>query len=312
MSLFKAAERKQAKLKLLISGPSGSGKTYTSLLIAKAFGKKIAFLDTENGSASLYSGNKGIPAFDVIDVAAPYTINKYTDAINAAVAEKYDVLILDSLTHAWAGKGGLLEQKEAIDKAGRGNSYTNWATISKQDEAFRAGILAAPIHMICAVRSKQDYMLVDDGKGKQVPKKVGLAPIQREGMEYEFTVVFDLAMNHVAEVSKDRTGLFDGRQFIPDEETGKLLLGWLSAGVAPAHTTGSVAINTPPASPGDYRIMFGKTYNGMKLNEIPREGLIAALNGLDREYQSSGKSIPPIVQECFDYADRYLNPGAYK
>lgn len=226
---FKRASRRQVKFKLALTGPSGAGKTYSALLIASGLGKKIALLDTENHSASLYGDAF---EFDELTMNPPYLIQKYRAAIDLAVKEKYDVLVIDSITHAWAGDGGLLAKKEALDAAGKGNGYTNWAGITKEHEAFKAALLNADIHLICTMRSKQDYALVDE-KGKQVPKKIGLAPIQREGMEYEFTTVLDLSMNHHAEASKDRTGLFDGQMFIPDKNTGVKILDWLSSAAPP-------------------------------------------------------------------------------
>jgi hypothetical protein len=227
---FTRAERKQAKLRLAITGPSGSGKTYSALLIASGIGKKIALIDTENHSASLYVGEEEIPPFDTLEIEPPYTIQKYTDAINAAEQAGYDVLIIDSISHAWAGEGGLLEKKESLDGTGRGNSYTNWASITKEHERFKSWLLKTNIHLIATIRSKQDYVLEANEKGKQVPKKVGLAPVQREGIEYEFTMVLDLAMNHHASVSKTRAKMFDGRLFTPSKKTGDELLQWLSSG----------------------------------------------------------------------------------
>lgn len=228
---FKKAERRRAKLKIALTGPSGSGKTYSALLLAKGLtaGKKIAFIDTENESASLYADTKGMPEYDVLVITQPYTIKKYQDAIKAAVDAEYGALVIDSITHAWAGEGGLLSKKEVLDSRG-GNSYTNWASITKDHEAFKASLLNADIHLICTMRSKQDYALVENDKGKIAPKKLGMAPIQREGMEYEFTTVLDMDMSHHAEASKDRTGLFDGQIFKPTEETGKALAKWLEGG----------------------------------------------------------------------------------
>jgi hypothetical protein len=224
-NLFKRAERKQVKLKLAVTGPSGSGKTFSALRIAKGLGGKVAVIDTENGSASLYADQF---EFDVINLEPPFTTEKYTSAFTAAVEAGYNVLVVDSLTHAWAGEGGLLEQKEQLDARGKGNGYTNWATITKKHEAFKSAMLQAEIHVVATIRSKQDYIL-QERDGKQVPKKVGMAPIQREGLEYEFAVVFDVAMNHEAEASKDRTSLFAGKIFKITEKTGQELLDWLSS-----------------------------------------------------------------------------------
>lgn len=224
--MFKKAERKQLKLKIGLSGPSGSGKTFSALRIASALGKKIAVADTENGSAALYGDRFN---FDSAELIPPYTTKKYIDAIQFAEENDYDVLIIDSASHQWAGEGGILNQKEQMDSRG-GNSFTNWGKLTPEHTKFLSAILHANIHIIVTLRSKSDYIMVENDKGKQAPKKVGLAPIQREGMEYEFTVMLDLAMDHSAQASKDRTGLFDQLTFVPGEETGRMMMEWLSSG----------------------------------------------------------------------------------
>jgi hypothetical protein len=260
MSLFKKAERKRAFLKLALTGPSGSGKTLSALLLASGLGKKIAVLDTENGSASLYSEKVD---FDVVELAPPFQTERYIHVIKEAEKAGYDVLVIDSMTHAWAGEGGLLQQKEEMDARG-GNSYTNWAKLTPKDNAFRSAILQSQMHVIVTMRSKQDYVLQENNKGKQAPIKVGLAPVQREGMEYEFTTVLDLAMNHQAQASKDRTGLFDGQFFTPSQETGEKLLAWLNSAPesAPvdAPKTPAAFVPPPPAlDPLDYKFEWGAT-----------------------------------------------------
>jgi len=231
MSKFQKAERKRAKIKVAITGPSGAGKTFSALTLATGLGKKIAVIDTENDSASLYSDRF---EFDTLVISPPYTVQKYLEAISAATEEGYEVLIIDSITHAWAGEGGLLSKKEALDARG-GNSFSNWAGITKEHEAFKATLLVSDIHLVCTMRSKQDYVLDMGDKGKTTPRKVGLAPIQREGMEYEFTTVFDIAMDHNASTSKDRTGLFDGHTAKITKDTGRKFQQWLNgAKVDPA------------------------------------------------------------------------------
>lgn len=225
MSTFKKAERKKVKLKIAITGPSGSGKTFSALELASGLGKKIALIDTENDSASLYSDRF---AFDTLALDPPYTIDKYRAAIELAQKEKYEVLVIDSISHAWAGEGGLLAKKEALDARG-GNSYTNWGGITKEHEGFKSSLLTADLHLICTMRSKQDYVLETNEKGKQAPIKIGLAPVQRDGMEYEFTTVFDVAMDHNAKPSKDRTGLFDSKLEKITAKTGEAFMEWLAS-----------------------------------------------------------------------------------
>ena len=226
---FKPAERKQAKLRLAVTGPSGSGKTYSSLLIASGLGKKIALVDSENKSASLYADKF---KFDTMTLEPPYEAIKYIRAIEAAENAGYDVLIIDSISHQWVGEGGSLDRKSSLDARG-GNSFTNWASITKDHEAFKARLNNCRIHLIATMRSKTEYVLEQNDKGKSVPKKLGLAPIQRDGMDFEFDLVLDIAMTHEAAISKSRIESFDGRLFKPTKKTGQELLAWLNEGKAP-------------------------------------------------------------------------------
>ena len=141
---FQKAVKKNVFLKLAVTGPSGSGKTFSALAIAEGIGKKIALIDTERGSASLYSQQFN---FDTAVIAPPFTVDKYLAGLKMAMDSGYDLLIFDSISHVWAGEGGLLEEKDLIDKSGKGNSYTNWATITKKHEQFKSAILQAPIHI---------------------------------------------------------------------------------------------------------------------------------------------------------------------
>ncbi len=229
---FRKAERKQAKLKLGIAGVPGSGKTYSALLMAYGIcgdWSKIAVIDTENKSADLYSH---MGEFMTADISAPFTPAKYIECINSAVEAGFKVLIIDSLSHAWSGEGGLLDMQDKAARASKsGNSYTAWRNITPEHNKLVNAILQSDIDIICTLRSKQAYIMTTDGNGKQNVKKVGLEPIFREGFEYECTVFFDIAQDgHLATVTKDRTELFDGKTFIPNEETGKQLAAWRNSG----------------------------------------------------------------------------------
>lgn len=236
---FKKATREAVKLKLAIAGPSGSGKTLGALSLAKglAGAGRIALIDTENGSASLYGDRY---EFDVLNLAPPFTSKRYEQALSAAVEAGYDVIVIDSLSHQWNGEGGILARKEEMDKRPGSNSYTNWATFTKEHTAFLSTILHLPAHVIATLRSKQDYVLETNEKGKQQPKKIGMAPVQREGLEYEFSAVFDVQMDHRATASKDRTGLFEGELVdLLDAKVAKRLVAWLASG-APVATPAKI------------------------------------------------------------------------
>ena len=169
-----------------------------------------------------------------MEIESPFTVQKYIRRHSRRRSQAgYDVLIMDSLSHVWAGDGGLLDQKSAKDSRG-GSGFSNWADISKVYEQFKTALLQSPLHIIGTMRSKQDYVIEQGGNGKQTPRKVGLAPIQREGFEYEFTTVFDVDMSHTAATSKDRTGLFTDEIRQITEEHGRRLADWLAGGAAPA------------------------------------------------------------------------------
>lgn len=227
MCMFKKAIRSQTRIKIGITGPTGSGKTYSALRLASGLGKKIAVIDSENGSASLYSDKF---EFDVVEIKPPYTTEKYEAAIDQAVKLKYDVLVIDSTSHAWMGEGGLLEQKEALDRRPGTNHWTNWAPITKKQNQFMGKILHSDINIISTMRSKMEYVQNDSG-GKKKIEKAGLAPQQRDGVEYEYSIVFELAMNNEAEAGKDRTGLFFGKIFKITEDTGEIIKQWLNSSV---------------------------------------------------------------------------------
>ena len=228
--MFRKAQRKQAKLKIGLSAPSGAGKTYSALLMAYGMcgdWEKIAVIDTENGSAELYSHLGG---YSVCPVTPPFKPKKYIAAINEAVEAGFEVLIIDSLSHAWSGEGGLLEMKDNATKASKsGNGFTAWRDVTPEHNRLVDTILQSDIDIIVTTRAKTDYIVSQDG-GKTNVKKVGLAPVFRDGLEYELTVFFDLSQEHIATASKDRTGLFDGQNFKPTVDTGKQLVAWRNGG----------------------------------------------------------------------------------
>ncbi len=223
---IRKAERRKAKLRLGIAAPSGAGKTFSAILMAKGLGGKIGLIDTEHGSGDLYAH---LCEYDIISIEAPYTVTKYLQAIKTFEDAGYHTIIIDSLSHAWAGDGGLLDKQGKMADRGT-NSFAAWRTITPEHNALVDAMLRSPSHIIATMRAKQDYILEMNDKGKQTPKKVGLAPVQREGMEYEFTVMLDIDMNHIASASKDRTSLFDGQFFKVSEQTGETLLQWLETG----------------------------------------------------------------------------------
>lgn len=227
---FTKATRKKAKLRLALTGPSGSGKTFGALTIAKGLGGKIACIDTEKGSASLYSH---MVDFDVMELAPPYTPERYIAAIEEAAKAGYNVLIVDSTTHEWSGAGGVLELLDDVAKAKyRGNTWSAWNELTPRHRAFIDAMLQSDMHIICTGRSKTETAQIEEG-GKKKVAKLGMKTEQRDGFEYEFTLVLDIVHDgHYAVASKDRTGLFNGDAKKITEKTGADLLAWLETGEA--------------------------------------------------------------------------------
>lgn len=235
MSRFQKATRKQLKLRLALVGPTGSGKTKTALLLAAVFGKRIAVVDTENRSASKYVGEPGIPEFDVLELDS-YAPQNYVDAIKEAEREGYEVIIVDGVTQAWSGKDGALEM---VDKAAKrsqsGNSFTAWRDVTPHHNNLVEALVQCKAHLITTMRAKMEYVLDEDSRGKKTPRKIGMAPVQREGLEYEFDVVGDMDVQHNLLISKTRCSALDQAVIhLPGRELAETLLAWLSEGAAPA------------------------------------------------------------------------------
>jgi len=251
MAGFKRASKAAAKLRLGLIGPAGSGKTYTALRIAAGLGGKIAVVDTERGSASLYAGERGID-FDVIELDT-YEVERFIEAIKDAASGGYATIIIDSLSHAWAGKGGILEfvDKSAKRNSGGGN-FGAWRDATPRHNALVDAILGAPLHVICTLRSKVEYVVENVGGRNQV-RKVGLQPVQRDGLEYEFTVVGDVTQEHDLIVTKTRAAfLKDAVIREAGEDLGQQLAAWLADGdtpapqAAPVQPTSAVSLEARP------------------------------------------------------------------
>lgn len=241
---FKKATKSQAKLRLAISGPSGSGKTYTALTLGKHLGERMAVIDTERGSASKYAGD--VADFDV-DELTDFSVQQYTRAMNDAAREGYDVLVIDSLTHAWSGKGGILEE---VDK--RGGKFEAWKQASPLHARFIDAILSYPGHVIVTMRSKMDYLVSQterNGKRETKIEKVGLAPVQRDDVSYEFDVWLEMNDAHNATVSKTRCRAIDGSIIsLPGKDLADTLRAWLSDGAPMQEAARPLAGSAPHAA----------------------------------------------------------------
>ncbi len=233
---LRKSERKRAKIKMALQGSAGSGKTMSSLLLAKGLTngnlEKVAIIDTENGSANLYAH---LGAYNVLALQAPFTPEKYIEAISVCEDAGMECIILDSISHCW---------DELLDFHSKlaGNSFTNWNKVTPRLNSFIQKMLQSNCHIIATMRTKQDYVL-NQKDGKYVPEKVGLKAVQRDGVDYEFTLVFDIDIKHNAVSSKDRTELFKNTiEFQISEDTGRRILDWCNEGVeTPASSIREVA-----------------------------------------------------------------------
>lgn len=297
--MFQKATKKKAKARVAFIGPSGSGKTYTALTVARALGKRIAVIDTERGSASKYSGD--VADFDVCELET-FAPKKYIDALHFAAAQGYDVVVIDSLTHAWTGEGGLLDQK---DKHSGKNSFDAWRTLTPQHNALVEAILGYPGHVIATMRVKTEYVIEEDARGKKVPRKVGLAPVQRDGLEYEFDVVADMDPDNCMHVSKSRCPALAGASIRkPGADVAKTLAAWLDDGVeAPRREAPAVqppprkVIETSEGEAIEVPNTFAECRDAVELQAFARdkrEALAMLMNGQQRA----------AVAKCIEAADR--------
>jgi hypothetical protein len=226
--VLRKATRQKAKIRLGLSAVSGGGKTYSAILIAKGLAggdlSKVAIVDTENGSADLY---EHLGPYQVLPLTAPFSPERYVEAIAACESAGMEVIIIDSITHEWDGRGGCLE---LVEKAG--GRYQDWGKITPRHQAFIGAILESKCHIITTVRRKQDYEMGKDNNGKLSVQKAGLKEVTRDGFEYELTANLAIDEKHNATASKDRTGLFADRPpFVPSEATGAMILEWCESGL---------------------------------------------------------------------------------
>ena len=265
---FRKAKREQVRIKVSIAGPAGAGKTMSSLLMAYGLTRaefpnlseeqiwdKICLIDTESGSGSLYVGKQvgttTIGAYNTIDLTPPFEPSVFVDAIHMAEEHGMNVIIIDSLSHAWAGSGGALDMQGKIAERS-GNSWTAWRSVTPQHNKLVDAMLQSPAHIIANMRAKMEYQQTTNSEGKKQIKAMGMGVVMREGIEYEFTCSFMLDYDHVANATKDRTTLFDGKYFVIDANTGKQMYAWLSSGAVPEPKKAEVPAPAPaPAEPDE-------------------------------------------------------------
>lgn len=245
---FQKATKKSARLRMALIGVAGAGKTYTALSIAKNLGERVAVIDTERGSASKYSSEF---EFDVLELDS-YSPKTYMEAIEAAEEAGYDVLIIDSLSHAWAGKNGALEMVDRGAKRSQsGNNFGAWRDVTPLHNAMVDTIISSRLHIIATMRAKTEYVQERDPKsGKTTVRKVGMAPVQRDGLEYEFDVVADLDPDNNLIVGKTRCPQLSGVVVNKaGREIARTLKNWLTDGtpVEQVEKPGKAAPKAKPA-----------------------------------------------------------------
>ena len=268
---------------MAIAGPSGSGKTYTALALAAELvpDGKVAVIDTEHGSAAKYAD---LFHFDVAQAAPPYHPDGLIKLIAFAAGNGYDVVIVDSVSHYWSGAGGVLDLKEDAERRMRNpNSYTAWKDVTPIHQRMVDTLVAVNAHVIVTMRSKQDYILVERN-GKQVPQKVGMAPVQRDGFEYEFDVMMDMDIENVGRIQKTRCPALTGAAFAkPGADMAAILRDWLT-GAAPSQAPAPIVFT--PAAPGQPPAQAAQPDHGpladdeLTIEEAPAARFIAAAAGL--------------------------------
>lgn len=257
MAGFRKATREQAKLRLALIGPAGSGKTYSALAIASEMARlmresgrgqgRIAVLDTECGSAELYAKTF---EFDTMDLTDHSPMN-YVEAISMAEREGYDIVIVDSLSHAWMGRGGALEQVDKAVERGGGNSFSAWRTVTPKHNALVDKILSCKLHLISTIRAKTEYVQEKNDKGKTEIKKLGMAAVQRDGLEYEFTLVGDIDLSNTLKISKTRLDgvVMPGDLFEkPGASLAKKIYTWLVDGAPERERVQAATVQAPVAA----------------------------------------------------------------
>lgn len=306
---LKQSQRQQVKLRLGLSGASGFGKTKSALLLAYGMTQdwsKIAVIDTENSSASLYSdlGN-----YNVLDLQAPYSPERYIQAIELCERSGIEVIIIDSASHEWNGTGGCLDIHEKL-----GGRFQDWANVTPRHQAFINKILQSSCHIITTTRRKIDYSLDVGSNGKTQVVKHGTKEITRDGFEYELTINFELVNeNHLAKASKDRTGLFMNKpEFIITSDTGKLILSWCNSGIAEAATvsTGMDSSASPQSFIKPIPFDPGIDYLSKDdiLTKIKTSNTIAELLAIYKQYPEYQQELKPEYEARKSFLIKLSNP----
>lgn len=287
---FRKANRRQVKARIGIVGPSGSGKTYTALVIARELGRNVFLIDSENRSADMYADEFDFAKCDLTS----FRPRVYVEAIRAAEAAGADVIVVDSLSHAWAGSDGALSLADEAMVRYKGNKFAAWRDVTPEHNALVDAIVRCRAHIICTMRAKTAYELEKDEQGKVVPRKIGLAPVQRDGMEYEFDLVADMDHEHNFVVSKSRIRILDKAVIrMPDGTLGRQIREWLETGVpeepeqamAAGQGTAPDPVPAPPgselAAEADVKAVYHRGHRELGLSPARLKALLVKATGRD-------------------------------
>lgn len=306
--MFNKAVKTASLLRLAFTGPAGSGKTYSALSVATALGGKVALLDTEHGSAAKYAD---IFQFDTATLEPPYHPDRYIEAIRAAGKAGYDVLIIDSMSHAWTGTGGMLDVVNEIARAKyQNNTFMAWKDGGIIQNRFIDAILTAPIHIIATMRSKTDYVVETNEKGKSQPRKVGTAPVQRDGFEYEYDVIIDLGIDNMGVVNKTRCPALAGKVIDkPGAPLAATLAEWLKGAPPPVMKQFTDGSFVPSAAVASYDTYVAANGHAPENVDALREWVRAQKNGNGKP---APVDTPPAQSPLIDGMEpEPTGPGAF-
>jgi hypothetical protein len=299
---FLKAEKAASPLRMALCGGPGAGKTWTSLALAAGLGQHIALLDTEHGSARKYAGDFD---FDVCELESHHP-QQYIDAIVTAYNNGYDVLIIDSLSHAWAGKDGALELVDRARATGKDNQFTAWRHVTPLHNKLVDTMLRVPMHLIVTLRTKVAYVIEEDARGKHVPRKVGMAPIQREGCEYEFDVIGELHST-VLTISKTRLRFLQGlvldsdpqNPITPGRKLGQRIAADLGGEPAVPASPPAVSVSVQQVEPAELKKLWALITKCGVDHDAFRTYLA------DLGLQSSKELSPAQLEQCLSEIDTW-------
>lgn len=312
--LFSPAKREGLWLRMALAGPSGSGKSYTSMLVASELcgGKPFAVIDTERKTSLRYAD---VFSFDVAHLSPPYHPNAYMEALNAAVDGGYKVVVVDSISHAWMGEGGVLDiVNNASARGGNRNQFAAWGKATPIQNRFIDALVSAECHIICTLRSKQEYAQTPDQKGKLRVVKLGMQPIQRDGVEYEFDIFIDMDLENSAIVQKSRFMDISGKVIEkPGKEFAQAISRWLGNDVSAPPPTPQKPHSTPARNGRDQaRKMALEVFDGFELLQAHYSGSrIEVADSMIRDLKAFGlrlsqDKVGELLFDCLERAAESL------